>query len=263
MNSMRHVQRAIEYEFQRQVEMLEKGETIVSETRSFDAQASNTFSLRSKEAANDYRYFPEPDLPPLFVDDDQIAKVKSSMPPLPEVLLERFTSVYGLSAYDASVLCDQKHLALWFEQLVNLTKHYKQAANWTMGPVKTWLNTHALEIHEFPLSVQALASLIDAVQDGLLTHHQAIQTLWPVWLDSPRKSLPNLLTELDLGKPSDGPPLELLVEEVLSSMPAKVKEYQSGKKGLLGLFMGELMKKTGGKVQPSAASEMLRSKLEG
>ncbi|NBY29790.1 MAG: Asp-tRNA(Asn)/Glu-tRNA(Gln) amidotransferase subunit GatB [Sphingobacteriia bacterium] len=262
MNSMRHVQRAIEFEYQRQVELLQRGETIVSETRSFDAQANNTFSLRSKEAANDYRYFPEPDLPPIWVREEQIAKVQSSMPPLPEVLLQRFTSVYGLSAYDASVLCDQKHLALWFEHLVSLTPHYKQAANWTMGPVKTWLNTHAMEIQQFPLTAKALASLIDAVQEGALTHHQAVQSLWPAWLEAPTKSLHDLITELDLGQSSDGPPLEILVEEVLSSMPAKVEEYRSGKKGLLGLFMGELMKKTGGKVQPAQASEMLRAKLE-
>jgi aspartyl-tRNA(Asn)/glutamyl-tRNA(Gln) amidotransferase subunit B len=263
MNSMRHVQRAIEFEYQRQVEMMERGETVVSETRSFDAQANNTFSLRSKEAANDYRYFPEPDLPPIVVDEIQIARVRSSMPPLPEFLHERFTKLYGLSEYDASVLGDQKHLALWFEQLVNLTTHYKQAANWTMGPVKTWLNTHAVEIQKFPLSVQSLASLIEAVQGGVLTHHQAVQTLWPIWLNSPTKTLAELLAELDLGQSSDGPPLELLVEEVLSAMPSKVAEYRSGKKGLLGLFMGELMKKTEGKVQPAQASEMLRAKLEG
>jgi aspartyl-tRNA(Asn)/glutamyl-tRNA(Gln) amidotransferase subunit B len=263
MNSMRHVQRAIEYEFQRQVNSLIRGETILSETRSFDAQANNTFSLRSKEAANDYRYFPEPDLPPVYVFEGDIARLKSEMPPLPEVLFERFTKVYGLSAYDASVLCDQKLLALWFERLVALTSFYKQAANWTMGPVKTWLNTHAMEIHLFPLPVHSLAELINAVQDGVLTHHQAVQTLWPVWLESPNRPLTELLKEMALGKPNDGPPLEQWVEEVIASMPAKVKEYRSGKKGLLALFMGELMKKTGGRVQPSAASEMLRSKLEG
>lgn len=263
MNSMRHVQRAIEYEFQRQVDMLSRGEVIVSETRSFDAQANHTFSLRSKEAANDYRYFPEPDLPPVYVHEEDIARVKSAMPPLPEVLLERFTTVYGLSAYDAAVLCDQKLVALWFEQLVTLTPHYKQAANWTMGPVKTWLNNHAMEIHQFPLSVQSLADLINAVQAGALTHHQAVQTLWPVWLESPSKALAELLKDLDLGQTDDGPPLEQLVEEVIASMPAKVEEYRSGKKGLLALFMGELMKKTKGKVQPSAASTMLRDKLEG
>lgn len=262
MNSMRHVQKAIEYEFQRQCEMVEKGERIESETRSFDPQAQNTFALRSKEAANDYRYFPEPDLPPIRVTLDEVDRIKRTMPPLPAELTARLINEMGLSAYDAGVLCDQKDLALWFLDLVSGTSHTKQAANWTMGPVKSWLNAKALPVADLPVSAASLAQLINAVQDEKLTHHQAVQQVWPAWLEQPTQSLENLLQGLGLGEPTQGDDLPALVQEVLAAHPAKVQEYRDGKKGLLALFMGEIMKRTGGKAQPAKASALLKEALE-
>jgi len=262
MNSMRHVQKAIEYEFQRQCEMVEKGERIESETRSFDPQAQNTFALRSKEAANDYRYFPEPDLPPIRLTLDEVDRIKRTMPPLPAELTARLINEMGLSAYDAGVLCDQKDLALWFLDLVSGTSHTKQAANWTMGPVKSWLNAKALPVADLPVSAASLAQLINAVQDEKLTHHQAVQQVWPAWLEQPTQSLENLLQGLGLGEPTQGDDLPVLVQEVLAAHPAKVQEYRDGKKGLLALFMGEIMKRTGGKAQPAKASALLKEALE-
>ena len=261
MNSMRHVQKAIEYEYQRQCEAVERGERIVSETRSFDPQAQNTFALRSKEAANDYRYFPEPDLPPILVTPSVIEGIQSKMPPLPAALMAQFTNELGLSAYDAGVLCDQKELALWFLSLISGTTHTKQAANWTMGPVKTWLNARALPISDLPISALSLAQLINAVQEGKLSHHQAVQQVWPAWLEQANRSLQDLLKGLGLEGGAVEDDLPALVQEVLASMPAKVQEYRDGKKGLLALFMGEIMKRTGGRAQPARASALLQEAL--
>ena len=261
MNSMRHVQKAIEYEYQRQCEAVERGERIVSETRSFDPQAQNTFALRSKEAANDYRYFPEPDLPPILVTPSVIDGIQSKMPPLPAALMAQFTNELGLSAYDAGVLCDQKELALWFLSLISGTTHTKQAANWTMGPVKTWLNARALPISDLPISAASLAQLINAVQEGKLSHHQAVQQVWPAWLEQPNRSIQDLLKDLGLEGGTVEDDLPALVQEVLASMPAKVQEYRDGKKGLLALFMGEIMKRTGGRAQPARASALLQEAL--
>ncbi len=262
MNSMRHVQRAIEYEFERQVACMERGERVVSETRSFDPQAQNTFTLRSKEAANDYRYFPEPDLPPVWVGEAEIQAVRSLMPPLPDALMLHFTQDLGLSNYDAAVLTDHKPLALWFLELAGKTRHHKQAANWMMGPVKTWLNAKALDIDRFPLGTDALAALIEAVQGGILTHHQAEKMLWPAWLERPEADLKTMVQEL--GLEATGPALDLhaVADQVLASLPQKVQEYRQGKKGLLALFMGSVMKATGGKANPSEASAILQSKLD-
>jgi aspartyl-tRNA(Asn)/glutamyl-tRNA(Gln) amidotransferase subunit B len=262
MNSMRHVQKAIEYEYQRQCEATEKGERIVSETRSFDPQAQNTFALRSKEAANDYRYFPEPDLPPIRVSQKEVDRIKATMPPLPAELTARLTNEMGLSSYDAGVLCDQKDLALWFLTLLSGTPHTKQAANWTMGPVKSWLNAKALSVVDLPVSAASLAQLINAVQDEKLTHHQAVQQVWPAWLEQPESRLEDLLKDLGLGEPTQDDHLPSLVQEVLAAYPAKVQEYRDGKKGLLALFMGEIMKRTGGKAQPAKASALLKEALE-
>ncbi|MFZ9680599.1 MAG: Asp-tRNA(Asn)/Glu-tRNA(Gln) amidotransferase subunit GatB [Bacteroidia bacterium] len=262
MNSMRHVQKAIEYEYQRQCEAIEMGERIVSETRSFDPQAQNTFALRSKEAANDYRYFPEPDLPPIRVTQEEVDRIKASMPPLPAELTARLTNEMGLSSYDAGVLCDQKDLALWFLTLLSDTPHTKQAANWTMGPVKSWLNAKALSVVDLPISAASLAQLINAVQDEKLTHHQAVQQVWPAWLEQPESRLEDLLKDLGLGEPTQDDNLPSVVQEVLAAYPAKVQEYRDGKKGLLALFMGEIMKRTGGKAQPAKASAMLKEALE-
>lgn len=261
MNSMRHVQKAIEYEYLRQCEALQNGERIVSETRSFDPQAQTTYSLRSKEAANDYRYFPEPDLPPILVTPTVVEGIKAKMPPLPAALMAQFTQELGLSTYDAGVLCDQKELALWFLSLISGTPHTKQAANWTMGPVKSWLNAQALPVSALPISTASLALLINAVQEGQLSHHQAVQQVWPAWIEEPARSLQDLMQGLGLvGGPGDDD-LPALIQEVLASMPAKVQEYRDGKKGLLALFMGEIMKRTGGRAQPSRASALLKEAL--
>jgi aspartyl-tRNA(Asn)/glutamyl-tRNA(Gln) amidotransferase subunit B len=152
MNSIRNVQRAIEFEIIRQIEALENGEPLTQETRAFDALKGITISMRTKEAANDYRYFPEPDLPPITVSTAQIADIAKEMPALPNALFERYTQTYGLSAYDAYNITDQKGLALYYEALISATKNYKAAANWLMGEIKSYLNEQGVDISAFPIA---------------------------------------------------------------------------------------------------------------
>src|ERR1051326_8021810 len=170
MNSIRNVQKAIEYEIKRQVDLIEEGKTFEQETRSFDATTGKTFSLRSKEFAHDYRYFPEPDLQPVLVEQEYISEVKKNLPPLPNELFKKYVKEFGLSEYDAGVLTDTKEIALYFEKLLGYTKNYKQAANWMMVGVKSYLNENAVEISDFPLSPEKISELIKIVEEGKVSH---------------------------------------------------------------------------------------------
>src|SRR6478609_5857215 len=166
MNSMRNVQRAIDFEIIRQIEALEKGETIFSETRQFDAVNGTTHGMRTEEELNDYRYFPEPDLQPVKVTDEWLNEIKSTMPPLPAELYEKFTKTYGLPVYDALVLTDAKEIALFYESVCSFTKNYKAASNWVMGPVKSYLNELTLHIDDFPIPAKMIGELIALVDSG-------------------------------------------------------------------------------------------------
>lgn len=261
MNSIRNVQRAIEYEFKRQIDMVEKGETIFSETRSFDAVHGTTFALRSKELANDYRYFPEPDLQPVIVEENYIDTVRSAMPPLPHELLARFTSSFGLNEYDALVLTDTREVALYYNDLTELTTNYKQAANWVMGPIKSWLNAEARPMEDFPLSTQQIADLIKLVDDGVVSNSVASQRLFPAMIEQPEAKPMELARSLNLVQERDEDELRTHVEAVLAAWPDKVAEYQGGKKGVLGMFMGEVMKRTQGKADPKFTSQLLNEIL--
>jgi aspartyl-tRNA(Asn)/glutamyl-tRNA(Gln) amidotransferase subunit B len=262
MNSIRNVQRAIEYEFTRQIDIIEKGGTIDQETRSFDAVNGITFSLRTKEMANDYRYFPEPDLSPVIVDDQYIAEVKKSMPPLPHELHAKFVNQFGLSEYDAQILCDQKSIALYFNELCSLTSNYKAAANWVNGPVKSSLNERALEIEDFELSPAKIAQIIQLVDEGSLSFSTASQKLFPALLSNPTDDPKTIAEQNQWLQSSDIGQLEQFAKEAISKFPDKVKEYKSGKTGLLGLFMGEVMKLSKGSADPKKANEIVRRLLE-
>jgi aspartyl-tRNA(Asn)/glutamyl-tRNA(Gln) amidotransferase subunit B len=261
MNSIRNVQRAIEHEFKRQIDMLERGETIYSETRSFDAVAGTTFSLRSKEQANDYRYFPEPDLQPVVVTEAYVNEVKSNMPLLPNQLIERFTQTFGLNEYDANVLTDTREVALYFNELTGLTTNYKQAANWVMGPVKSWVNSEARSITDFPLPASAIAALISLVDTGVISHSVATQRLFPAMLEQPNVPAKSLAQSLNLIQERNEDELRQHVSAVLAAWPEKVAEYKAGKKGVLGLFMGEIMKRTQGKADPKFTNQLLNEIL--
>ena len=182
MNSIRNVQRAIEFEITRQIEVLESGGKLSQETRGFDALKGITISMRSKEAANDYRYFPEPDLQPLFIKQEQIDEIKMDMPTLPRALFEKYTKEFGLSEYDAYNLTDNKGIALYYEELIRHTKNYKAAANWIMGDIKSYLNEFGKEIDEFPLNAERIASLIKLIDEGKISSSVASQKIFPEML---------------------------------------------------------------------------------
>ena len=262
MNSFRNVQRAIDYEIERQIEMLERGEVIDSETRGFDATTGTTGGQRSKETMNDYRYFPEPDLPPVVIDDEWLHRVQAELPALPQQLYIRFTGELGLSDYDASVLTVEKDVALFFDELTRLTPNAKAAANWVQGPVKSFLNERALTMAEFPLTTQHLADIIQLIDSNKVSHSVASKQLFPYLLDNPMQTAAAAAEAQGLLQQSDSGALEAMIQQVLDANPAKVAEYRAGKKSLTGMFMGELMKLTGGKADPKLANQLLRQKLD-
>lgn len=261
MNSIRNVHRAIEFEIKRQIEALESGEKVVSETRTFDAVAGSTASMRTKEELNDYRYFPDPDLSPMHISDKWLREIEDAMPSLPRELYEKFVREYDLPVYDAQVLTDAKGVALYYEDLATKTSNYKAASNWVMGPVKSYLNELSLHIDQFPLPTDKIATLIKLVDNGKLSFAVASQKLFPAMLQNPDKDPLKLAEEMDLIQQSDASSIEPVIDEVLTSFPDKVREYKGGKKGLVGMFMGEVMKKTGGKADPKLANKLLRDKL--
>jgi aspartyl-tRNA(Asn)/glutamyl-tRNA(Gln) amidotransferase subunit B len=262
MNSITNVKKAIEYEIIRQAVALDKGETIVGETRSYDAVRNVTFSMRAKELVNDYRYFPEPDLPPLIVTKEKIAEIKATMPLLPEQLEVRFKNEFGLNEYDAHQLTENKELAAYFEEVSKHTQNYKAAANWIMGDIKGYLNANALELVDFSLSGESIAQIIALIDSDQVSNSMASQKLFPALVQNPTKSPLELANELNIVQNSDVDFLETVIDEVLAEWTDKVDEYKSGKKGLMGLFVGEVMKRSQGKADPKATSALLGKKLD-
>lgn len=262
MNSIRNVQKAIEFEINRQIEALENGESLSQETRSFDALKGITISMRSKEAANDYRYFPEPDLLPITVTADQIQAVRRDMPPLPRELFLKYTGKLGLSAYDAYVLTDNKEFALFYEEVLKHTPHVKGAANWMMGDVKSYLNQCGLEIIDFPLPPTTVAALVNLIQDGKISSSIASQKLFPALLEAPDAEPEQLAEKLNLIQTSDENSVQDVVDQVLKQHPAEVERYKNGEKQLMGFFMGQLMKASQGKVDPKLGNQLMRQTLD-
>lgn len=262
MNSIRNVQRAIEFEIKRQIEAIEAGQSLSQETRSFDAVNGTTFSLRSKEAANDYRYFPEPDLNPVIVEKAYIENVRAAMPELPDSLFERFTKTYGLSEYDAGILIENKRIALYYNALCSLTGNYKAAANWMNGPVKSWLNENGLELDEFPLKPEALADLIGIIDQGKISFSTASQRIFPILVQNPDRKAIEIAQENNWIQENNADELNAWIAEAIARYPEKVQEYKSGKTGLVGLFMGEVMKLSKGKADPKIANQLVQKALE-
>jgi aspartyl-tRNA(Asn)/glutamyl-tRNA(Gln) amidotransferase subunit B len=262
MNSIRNVQRAIEYEITRQIEEVEKGVILTSETRSYDALKGTTISMRTKEEANDYRYFPEPDLQPLFVDQNQIDAIHAEMPALPRDLFIKYTKELGLSDYDAFILTDTKAIALYFEDLILQTSNYKAAANWVMGDIKSYLNQNGLEIGEFPISTSQIAALIALIDGGKISSTVASQKIFPELLMNPLKNPLSIAEELNLIQDSNEDSIMNYILEVIKQNPNEVERYKNGEKQLTGFLMGQLMKLSKGKADPKASNQLMRDQLE-
>jgi aspartyl-tRNA(Asn)/glutamyl-tRNA(Gln) amidotransferase subunit B len=263
MNSIRNVQRAIEFEITRQIEAVENGETLSQETRSFDALKGITISMRSKEAANDYRYFPEPDLQPITVDEKQISAIRSEMPALPRELFLKYTKELGLSEYDAYNLTDNKGIALYYETIIEHTSNFKSAANWLMGEVKSYLNEFGVDIEAFPIDALKIADVIRLIDSGKISHSAASQKLFPAQLSQPTANPAELSEQLNLLQDSSADAIKSFIQQVIDENPNEVERYRNGEKQLTGFFMGQLMKISKGKADPKAANELMRKTLEG
>ncbi|WP_258104306.1 Asp-tRNA(Asn)/Glu-tRNA(Gln) amidotransferase subunit GatB [Marinoscillum sp. MHG1-6] len=262
MNSIKNVMKAIDHEVQRQIHLLEKGESIVSETRTFNPDTGRTSGMRTKEELNDYRYFPEPDLSPLQVSDEWLEDIRSNMPELPSEMKERFKEQYGLNEYDASSMTDQRDLAYFFDAICGITGNYKKAANWLMGPIKSYINEHDMTFSNFPIQPAALASIIALIDEGKISYTAASQQLLPYLFENPLEDAADAAHKLNIWQESDSGSIQSIVDEILASNEDKVKQYRNGKKGLIGMFMGELMKKSKGKVDPQMANKLLRESLD-
>lgn len=260
MNSARNVKRAIEFEFKRQVDLMEAGEKLTQETRGFDAVKGVTLTQRSKEHAHDYRYFPEPDLPPVYVTEEYIAEVKRHMPKLASELKQEYTQQYGLPEYDARLLSDDKYTSAYFNQLLLLTTNYKAASNWMLGPIKNYLNENGITIQDFKTAPEVIASLISMIDEGKTNFSVASTKIFPSALASGKAPL-QVAEEMNLLQSSDTGMIEELVQQVIAKYPEKVIEYKAGKKGLLGLFVGEVMKLSKGKADPKLTNKIVEEKL--
>jgi aspartyl-tRNA(Asn)/glutamyl-tRNA(Gln) amidotransferase subunit B len=261
LNSIRNVKKAIEYEIERMIKIVENGGTIIQQTRSFDADNDTTFAIRDKEEANDYRYFPEPDLTPFHLTDDFIFSIKKSLPGLPEELFHQYKSL-GLNEYDSRQLCDEKSTADYFTEVIEYSKNYKAIANWILGPLRQVVNETHISFKELNLAPKKLADLIAIVDEGKVNFSIAHTRILPVLLKDGQKSPIEVATELNLLQVSGTADIEAWVNEVLNKMPDKVAEYKKGKKGLIGLFVGEIKKASKGKADPKIATRLLEEKLK-
>ncbi|HEV2832044.1 MAG TPA: Asp-tRNA(Asn)/Glu-tRNA(Gln) amidotransferase subunit GatB [Hanamia sp.] len=261
LNSIRNVKRAIDFEISRLIRLLENGEEVIQQTRSFDATNGTTFSLRTKEEANDYRYFPEPDLAPFMVTEKRIAAVKSSMPELPAALEKRFIEQYALSHESVKVICDDRETAIFFQQIIQYTNHYKAVPNWIIGPVKFYLNENKIEIEKFSTPPETMARLVDLVEEGKLSFGIAASRIFPLLTESSGKEPLEIARELNLLQEKDDETLNSWIDEVLANMPDKIAAYKKGKKNLIGLFAGEVKKKSRGKADMQAVNKLLNQKL--
>lgn len=261
MNSIRNIQRAIDYEIERQASILDRGYEVVSETRTFNAADGKTYSMRTKEELNDYRYFPDPDLSPLKISDEWLNEIQSKMPSLPAELYHKFISVYQLPAYDAEVLTETKEIARYFEEIALHTKNYKAASNWVMGPVKSHLNDNSIEIGDFPVAPKTIASLIQLIDTGKINFASASQKIFPELIKNPAKEPIQIAEELNLIQDSSVDGVLPIIHEVIKAFPDKVQEYKKGKKVIVTMFMGEVMKRSKGKADPKLATELIIQEL--
>ncbi|HIK37737.1 MAG: Asp-tRNA(Asn)/Glu-tRNA(Gln) amidotransferase subunit GatB [Geminocystis sp.] len=262
MNSFSAIQKAIDYEIQRQIEALERGQEIIQETRLWEEGSQRTISMRSKEESSDYRYFPEPDLPPIIVNDSLLEELARTLPELPAEKRARYQEELGLSIYDARVLTDDKDVALYFEAVVAAGANPKSAANWVTQDIAAYLNSQPnLTINDLPLKPPMLAELISLIEEGTISGKIAKEIL-PELLE--KGGSPKQLVEsrgmVTISNPEE---LSAIIDRVLAENADKVAQYKAGKKKLQGFFVGQIMKATGGRADPKLTNQILNEKLEG
>jgi len=261
LNSFRFVEKAINFEVERQIEILESGGQVVQETRLYDSVKDETRSMRSKEEANDYRYFPDPDLLPLEITSDFIESVRAGLPELPDAKRDRFKSDYGLNDYDAEVLTATRELATYFEAVVKAAGcDAKLCANWVMGDLAAALNKAGLEIEQSPVQPDRLAGLVQRIADDTISGKIAKQVFEALWESG--DTADTIIEKQGLKQITDTGAIEAIIDEIIAANPDQVAGYKSGKDKLFGFFVGQAMKATGGKANPAQLNELLKKKLQ-
>lgn len=260
LNSFRFVEKAIQYEIDRQVRVLENGGTIQQETRLYDSDKQETRTMRSKENANDYRYFTDPDLCPVMLTADFINQIRQNLPELPHEKTKRFQEAYQLSAYDASLLTSNRELADYFERLVQQNISAKLAVNWVMGELSAALNKENLNINQSPISVERLAGLLARITDNTISSKIAKSVFAALW--ESKKTADDIIQELGLRQVTDQAAIAKIIDEVLAAHPQQLMDYRAGKDKLYGFFVGQIMKISGGKLNPQQLNTLLKQKLE-
>lgn len=259
LNSFRYIKQAIEYEVERQIDVVDAGEKVVQETRLFDPDAGVSRSMRGKEEAHDYRYFPDPDLLPLQVSADWVEQVRSRLPELPAVKLQRYQDAMGLPAYDAGVIAADRQLAEYFEVLVARYDKPKICANWVMGEVLGGLKEHGLTIGECPVTPELLAGILQRIDDNTISGKIAKTVFEEIWKSG--KTADQVIAEKGLKQVTDTGEIEAIVMAVIAANPDQVAEYQGGKEKMLGFFVGQVMQASKGKANPGMVNQLLKKKL--
>ena len=260
VNSFRFVEKAIQYEIERQIHEIESGNKITQETRLYDSQANTTRPMRSKEFANDYRYFPEPDLLPVNLEKEFIEEVLTTMPEMPTEKKERFVSEFSLSQYDADLLAADKDIAEFFEEVTKVSNSPKLSANWIMGELSAELNNENLNIKESKVSSNKLGQLISRIEDGTISGKIAKDIFEKIWTTG--KEVDDIIKEEGLEQVTDDQEIESMIDEVIENNPQQLEQYRSGKDRLFGFFVGQVMKASQGKANPKQVNDILKSKLE-
>ncbi|KCV12688.1 putative aspartyl/glutamyl-tRNA(Asn/Gln) amidotransferase, B subunit [Bordetella holmesii CDC-H785-BH] len=263
VNSFRFLDRAIQYEARRQIELIEDGGTVVQETRLYDADRDETHSMRSKEDAHDYRYFPDPDLPTLVISPDWVDAVRANMPELPSAMRARFVADYGLSDYDAAQLTVSRAMAAYFEEAARALPagQAKLAANWVMGEVAATLNRDEKELAHAPVQAAQLAALINRIVDGTISNKIARDVFAAMWAGEHGADPDAIIAARGLKQISDSGAIGTMIDEVLAANPAIVAEYRAGKEKAFNSLVGQIMKAARGKANPQQVNELLKAKL--
>ncbi len=260
INSFRFIEKAVEYEIDRQIDAIESGERIIQETRLYDPDKNRTFSMRTKEDAQDYRYFPDPDILPIIIQDDYIQRLKATLPEMPLQRAKRFISAYGLPEYDAFVLTAEREFADYYEQTAKVCENYKSSSNWVMTEVMRELNANNLSITKSPIRPEDLGKLIKMIDSQTISGKIAKTVFAEMWKsgDDPEK----IVKEKGMVQITDTSAIEKIIEEVLATNPAQVKDYQAGKVKLMGFFVGAVMKASKGQANPDIVNTILTEKLK-
>lgn len=262
LNSIRNVKKAIEFEVERLATILDEGKKVQQQTRSFDASNDTTFAIRDKEEANDYRYFPDPDLAPFHLTESFIQSIAAELPVLPNVLQEKYEHELGLSHYDAHQLSEELSTAKYFDSVIRFTKNHKAVANWMLGPIRQWLHEHHITIDQLTLAPETFAGLLQLVDEGKVNFSIASSKILPALIENGKTNALAIAESMNLLQVSDSGELEKWIEEVIAKMPDKVAEYKKGKKGLIGLFVGEVKKLSKGKADPKVVTSILEQALQ-